>query len=113
LNNEKKKRIKSFNSINFELFYIIGEVNGFGFIDAIAMMLSFWLISTEELVSMLDNESFERLLKEPSLHSKVVVERESKKTPSIAISEVMESFDKNVALILKLADSIVESEKSS
>ena len=113
LNNEKKKRVKLFNSINSELFYIIGEVNGFGAIDALAMMLAFWLISTKELVSMLDNESFTRLYKEPSLRSDIVEERDSVQAPLISISDVMESYDKNVALILKLSNSIVESEKAS
>lgn len=113
LNSEKSKRVKMFNSINSELFYIIGEVNGFGMIDAIAMMLAFWLISQEELVSMLDEQSFNRLLNEPSLYSDVVESRFENETPPVEISEVMESFDKNISLILKLANSIVESEKAT
>jgi hypothetical protein len=112
LNNEKKKRIKVFNSTNSELFYILGEVNGFGIIDALALMLSFWLISAEELVSMFDNESFDRLFRDSSLHSDTVEERAKQDSPLISISEVMQSFDKNVSLILKLANAIIESDKN-
>lgn len=112
LNKEKNKRVTAFNSLNSELFYLIGEVNGLGLIDVLAMMLSFWLISAEELVSMFDDESFNRLIKEPSLYSSVVENRRNNSSPPLAISKVMESFDKNVTLILKLADSIVESEKA-
>lgn len=112
LNKEKQKRVKAFNSMNSELFYLIGEVNGLGLIDILVMMLSFWLISSEELISMFDEESFNRLLLEPSLYSDVV-ERRIQNGPLLGISEVMESFDKNVTLLLKLADSVVESEKAT
>jgi len=112
LNNEKRKRVKMFNSMNSELFYLVGEVNGLGLIDVLAMMLAFWLISAEELVSMFDDESFNRLLREPSLYSDVVEDRLNNDAPPVGIADVMTSFDKNVALILKLADSIVESDRA-
>lgn len=111
LNNEKTRRMNLFNASNAELFYSIGEVNGFGLIDAIAMMLSFWLLSTEELVSMLDDESFNRLLREPSLYSDAVEERKDNGSAIAPIAGVIESFDKNVSDILKLANEIVESGK--
>jgi hypothetical protein len=76
------------------------------------MMLGFWLISQEELVSMFDEESFNRLVRDPSLYSDIVQERLENEAPLVPIADVMQSYDKNVALILKLAGSVVESEKT-
>jgi hypothetical protein len=112
LNAEKKKRLDLFNSLNKNIFYILGEVNGLGLIDCIAMMMSFWLIPQNYLLSMLDNASFDRLYREPNLHNETVEKRKSSGSPDISIFEVINTFDKSVVDILKVCENIVANNAS-
>jgi hypothetical protein len=109
LNAEKQKRIKMFNSINSELFYIIGEINGLGLIDIICIMLSFWLITTEELLGLFDEPSFIRLYRDPSLHISAVENRYYSGSSPTTVEEAITALDKTITNLLKISDSLVES----
>ena len=109
LNAEKQKRIKLFNSINSELFYIIGEINGLGLIDIICIMLSFWLITPEELLGLFDEPSFIRLYRDPSLHISAVENRYYSGSSPTTVEEAITALDKTIMNLLKISDSLVES----
>lgn len=110
LEQQKNNQLALFNSINDSSFYVVGEVNGIGLIDVICLMMSFWLLPQDQLLSMLDGSSFKRLYRETNLHNDVVEKRKSSKDASvIAISEVIKSMDKIVFNLLKIASNIVSS----
>jgi hypothetical protein len=108
LNSEKQKRIKLFNSINSELFYIIGEINGLGLIDIIAMMLAFWLITPEELLGLFDEPSFVRLYRDPSLHIDAVESRFQARASSITIEQSITALDKTIMSLLQISEELIE-----
>jgi hypothetical protein len=109
LNTEKQKRLTLLNSLNKSIFYVIGEVNGIGLIDIISIMLAFWLIPKDHLLSMLDTPSFLRLYREPNLQSEEVVDRHLvyNDQPKINIGEVINVFDKTIVQILKTCEQII------
>ena len=110
LNAEKQKRLKLFNSLNKSIFYTIGEVYGIGLIDIIAIMLAFWIIPKDNLLSMLDTVSFIRLYREPNLQNENVVERHTKYNdqPKVNIEQVINNFDQTVLQLLKSCEEIIK-----
>jgi len=110
-NDKKKKHSSEINNLSSNMFYTSGEVHGIGTLEMIAMMISFWSLSQESLLSMLDAPAFNRLYENnPTLRNKTVLERNKKsdKAPHKNIIEVMSEFDSNVYNLLSLADSIIE-----
>jgi len=112
LNAEKQKRLSLFNSINSELFYMIGEVNGLGLIDIIVMMLSFWLIKPEELLAMFDEPSFERLYNNTQLRVDIVEARKSSGVSKVSIAKAMGALDKTISTLLEISEALIETNKS-
>ena len=110
LNAEKQKRLKLFNSLNKSIFYTIGEVYGVGLIDIIAIMLAFWIIPKDYLLSMLDTASFIRLYREPNLQNENVIERHTKYNdqPKVNIEEVITNFDQTIVQLLKSCEEIIK-----
>ena len=108
LEQQKNNQLAMFNSINDSSFYVVGEVTGMGLIDAICLMMSFWLLPQDQLLSMLDSSSFNRLYREPKLHNAAVEKRKSGNY-MVAMSEVIKSMDKIVFNLLKIASNIVSS----
>lgn len=110
LEQQKNNQLKLFNSINETSFYVLGEVNGLGLIDIMAIMMSFWLLPQNELLSMFDNPSFNRLYQETSLKNSYVENRKAQPTSAVvAIKDVIKSMDKSVLSLLMIASDIVES----
>lgn len=58
---ERDSHKKEISAVTKDRFYLSGEVSGIGTIDMMACMLAFWMVSTDTLLSMLDNSSFGRL----------------------------------------------------
>ena len=112
LGQQKNNQLILFNNINDISFYVLGEVNGIGLIDIIALLMSFWLLPQDQLLSMFDESSFNRLYMETELRNTVVEARKSSHT-TIPISKVMASMDKNVFNLIKVASGIIDGSTSS
>jgi len=107
---QQQRHQKEFEEITKEIFYFSGEVLGIGSIDIMAMMLAFWIIPQDYLVSMLDEASFNRLYNNKGnrkLRNEAV---ESRKlfNSSFSIEDVIGKYDETVYNLLALADSIIE-----
>lgn len=110
LEQQKNNQLALFNSINDNSFFVLGEVNGIGLLDIMCLLMSFWLLPQNELLSMFDAPSFNRLYRENNLHCSVVENRKSTKDKSnVPISDVIKSMDKIVFNLLKIASDIVAS----
>ena len=109
LEQKRNDNVRLFNSISKESFYILGEVNGIGLLDMIALMMSFWLLPQDQLLSMLDNESFNRLYLNTALRNSFVESRNASKKASHDISIVINSMDKIVLSLLMIASEIINS----
>ena len=109
LEQKRNDNVRLFNSISKESFYILGEVNGIGLLDMIALMMSFWLLPQDQLLSMLDNESFNRLYLNTALRNSFVESRNTSKKASHDISIVINSMDKIVLSLLMIASEIINS----
>ena len=106
---QRQRHRKEFEEITKDRFYFSGEVMGLGSIDIIAMMLSFWTISKENLVGMLDDSAFNRLYdgrRNRTLRNEAVEARKS--GTNVSIETVISKFDEAVYNLLALADSIIE-----
>ena len=75
----------------------------------IALMMSFWLLPQDQLLSMLDNESFNRLYLNTALRNSFVESRNTSKKASHDISIVINSMDKIVLSLLMIASEIINS----
>lgn len=111
LNNRKEESMRAFDSINKNIYYIIGENTGLGMLDITAIMISFWLISQEKLLAMLDGYSFKRMYRTQYLRNKTVKDRYEATEYSnsqINIEDVISEIDKNVYNLLDFASNIIE-----
>jgi len=99
------------NEVSNDMFYYTGEVTGIGIIDILALMLAFWLISRDALVSMLDEASFSRLWNDANnehLRCEAVKTRHDKQAPPLDIEKALTEYDQQVFNLLSLADSIIK-----
>lgn len=107
---KQKKHMGEINNLSSEMFNITGEVYGIGALEIMALMIGFWSISQESLISMLDAPAFERLYNQhPTLRNELVLQRNSmpdKSSPKDII-EAIEEFDSIVYNLLSLADAII------
>ncbi len=113
LNEKKQKKAKhmgEINNLSSEMFNLTGEVYGIGALEAMAMMIAFWSISQDSLISMLDVASFNRLYKQnPTLRNETVLSRHNSayySAPKDIITAITE-FDSVVYNLLSLADAII------
>jgi len=99
------------NSISKDMFNYCGEVMGIGIIHIVAIMLAFWMIPKDALISMLDEASFSRLYNDPNntfLRSETVQKRQDKQGPLMPISQAIKELDGSVFQLLSLADAIIK-----
>lgn len=109
LNNQKALTLQAYDSINSDVCYILGEHIGIGIVDVLAVILSLWLLPQEQLVSLFDISSFERLYRNNYLRNEIVTKRYNQnKEPLVPISDVIQSIDGIVYNLLDFASDIIE-----
>lgn len=82
---------------------ITGEASGLGLIDILAVYTALWTIKIEELLGLLDNDSFTRLYDfNVSLRSDAVMQRKNGTVTSVA--NALDSLEKKIGNILSFAD---------
>jgi hypothetical protein len=89
---------------------IIGEVSGFGLIDIMALMIALWSVDESALISLLDDEAFERLYAEEDLRSGDVELRKDG-GPSYYAADALTELEKKFNNVLDFADKLFEHEK--
>lgn len=112
LEQQKNNQLSMFDKIISETFYLLGEINGIGLVDIMAIMMALWLLPQKEFLAMFDGKSFERLYREHALRNSTVESRySSTKTgyASISIGDSIKSMDKLVLNLLMIASDIIES----
>lgn len=88
---------------------ITGEVSGLGLIDILAIYTALWSINIEDLLGLLDQDSFDRLYNyNPDLHSSPV----ANKTRS-NINDALFALETRVGNILSFADKLYSNSLSS
>lgn len=86
---------------------ITGEVSGLGLIDILAIYTALWAIDIDVLISMLDNNSFNRLYQfNPDLRTSEVEARRAAGAPVMSIDKAMQAFESQVINILSFSDKI-------
>lgn len=84
---------------------ITGEASGLGLVDIIAIYTALWTIKMEDLLGLLDKESFERLYNfNGTLRSNEVEQRFNGEPP--AITSIMSTLETRVGSILTFADKL-------
>lgn len=90
---------------------ITGEVSGLGLIDILAIYTALWAIDLDTLLSLLDNNAFERLIassnSEINLRNSNVNNRIDNGT-SFSVFEALQRFEAQVISILAFADKLIE-----
>ena len=87
---------------------ITGEISGLGLIDVLAIYTALWAIDIEVLISMLDENAFDRMyVFNTDLRSEEV---ESRRTggPQMSVVEAIQAFEGQVINILSYADKIFQ-----
>lgn len=115
LNNEKEKR-ESFGKNAGEHLAIVeivtGEVSGLGLIDILAIYTALWAIPIEVLISLLDDNAFERLFVfNPKLRTQEVLARRQLGESTMAGDEALEILENKIVNLLKFADQLFENAK--
>ena len=87
---------------------ITGEVSGIGLIDVLAIYTALWAIDIESLVSMLDDNAFNRLYENNENLRSFDVEFRRISGPQVGITDAVKTFEKQVINILKYADDILK-----
>lgn len=105
LNTIENKASNAYKTIEI----ITGEISGLGLIDVLAIYAALWAIDEKTLVSLLDDESFNRLYdNNPRLRSASVIARKNSGDKYNGL-EAMEKFETMLMSLLSYADAIVES----
>lgn len=82
---------------------VTGESSGLGLVDVLAIYTALWAIKIEELIGLLDQDSFDRLYNfNTNLRSSAVTSRKNGGGKSIA--ESLDALEKKVGNILSFAD---------
>lgn len=83
---------------------ITGEISGLGLVDILAIYTALWSIKIEDLLDLLDEDSFNRLNTfNPGLRTKDVNDRQQRAPAVVTAIEALEGRVKN---ILTFADSL-------
>lgn len=96
---------KACNALKY-IEIIMGEFSGLGLCDIIAIYTALWTIDSEVLVNMLDDESFNRMIKDPSLLDIAVVKRQNNGGRTLSGEIVLNKFESKIKEILNLMDDI-------
>jgi hypothetical protein len=89
---------------------ITGEVSGLGLIDILAVYTALWAIDLDVLLSLIDIESFQRLvannkdLINPNVQSRIA----KNNTPVISLKDAMQKFENQVKNILDFTDRLFD-----
>lgn len=86
---------------------ITGEISGLGLIDIIAIWIALWSLDINVLLSLIDNESADRLSKIPELQTSEVIARKQN-GPFYNINEALKKLDNRIVSILSYADRIFD-----
>ena len=87
---------------------IMGEFSGLGLADILAIYTALWTIDLDALVSMLDDEAFDRMYQFfPQLHCPNVVARAVSGTPVLDIITVLNQFEQKVKEIYSIMDKLL------
>lgn len=110
LNNEKEKRSSLSKEAGEHLATIeivTGEVSGLGLVDILAINTALWAIPIEALISLLDDNAFERLFTfNPELRTREVLERRKLGESTLAGDEALEVLENKIVNLLKFADEL-------
>ncbi len=85
---------------------ITGEVSGLGLIDVLAIYTALWAIDIEVLISMLDENAFDRLYTYNKDLRSFDVEFRRTNGPQMSVSDAVKAFEKQVINILSYANKI-------
>lgn len=86
---------------------VTGEVSGLGLIDILAIYTALWAIPIEALISLLDDNAFERLyVFNPELRTAEVQERRQLGESTIEGDEALRQLENKVINLLKFADQL-------
>lgn len=89
---------------------ITGEVSGLGLIDIMAINVGLWSIDEGVLLSLVDDEAFERLYAEEDLRS-LAVESRKEEGPLLPAQEALDELHDKVNNVLDFADRLFEHER--
>jgi len=92
---------------------ITGEVSGLGLVDILAIYTALWAIDLDVLLSLLDVESFQRLVNNnKELINKDVQKRiNNNSQPTVDLDEAMQKFENQIINILDFADRLFDQSK--
>lgn len=92
---------------------ITGEISGLGLIDILAIYTALWSVDIDILLSLLDDNAFQRLYdNNPELRTSHVVNRNSS-GPTYNGFDALQKFEKQIINILAFTDKLVEQKLSS
>lgn len=93
---------------------ITGEISGFGLIDILAIYTALWAIDLDTLLSLLDDNSFNRLYEfNPELRNENVRRRRESGNPEFSVFEAITRLEAQVVSILAFADKLLEQKKAN
>lgn len=90
---------------------ITGEVAGLGLVDVLAIYIALWSMDLNSLLSLMDDNSFDRLYQLNKSFRGVpqVANRFNLGSPSVSISEALDNFQHKLGNILTWADGLLTS----
>lgn len=91
---------------------ITGEISGLGLIDILAVYAALWSIDLDVLVSLLDNNAFNRLYENKSLRNSNVMSRHNS-GPKYSGKDAIVKLENRVINILAFADRLLEQKLAS
>lgn len=113
LKNLKIEGIRKASNALREIEAITGEISGLGLVDIFAIYTALWAIDLDVLISLLDNNAFDRLYEfNPELRTRQVEDRRAT-GPVHDIFEAMRIFEAQVISILAFADKLIDDELGS
>ena len=110
---ERDEDIRAASAALSKIEVITGEVSGFGLVDILAVYTALWAIDLDVLVSLLDENAFQRLvdnnvdLKKASVQTRVNLGH-----PVFGIFEALQQFETKVINILSWADKLFEQKQT-
>lgn len=93
---------------------IVGEISGLGLIDILAIYTALWAIDLDVLLSLLDNESFQRLTTNNELINSNVQKRiDNGGDATINLSDAMQKLENQITNILDFSDKLFDQTKEN
>lgn len=93
---------------------ITGEVSGLGLIDILSIYTALWSIKLEDILGLLDQDSFDRLKKfNPELYSNIDAAQSTVSANRSSVTSALTIFETRVGNILSFADKLYADSLSS